>query len=105
LWEIVEPLLPARPPVEHGGRPRVDDRDVLATILFVDVTGCSWRDAQVVAGVDHATAHRRFQAWTRAGLWPRLHRAVLEELGRRALLDWSRACVDAQSVRAKKGAR
>ena len=32
-------------------------------------------------GVKVPTAHRRFTTWTRAGLGPRLHRAVLDELG------------------------
>ena len=27
------------------------------------------------------TAHRRFQQWTKAGVWPRLHRAVLDAHG------------------------
>jgi hypothetical protein len=44
-------------------------------------------------------------AWTEAGLWRRLHRAVLDRLGEQAAIDWSRAVVDAASVRAKKGAR
>ena len=52
-----------------------------------------------------ATAHRRFLAWTEAGLWRRLHRAVLDRLGEQARIDWSRAVADAASVRAKKGAR
>jgi transposase len=55
--------------------------------------------------VSKATAHRRFMAWTEAGLWRRLHRAVLDRLGEQAAIDWSRAVVDAASVRAKKGAR
>lgn len=103
LWEIVEPLLPERPPAEVGGRPRVDQRAVLATVLFVQATGCSWHQVSGLFGVHRATAHRWFQAWTRSGVWARLHQAVLDELGRRALLDWSRVCVDAQSVRAKRG--
>jgi hypothetical protein len=41
-------------------------------------------------------------AWTEAGLWRRLHRAVLDRLGEQAAIDWSRAVVDAASVRAKK---
>jgi hypothetical protein len=49
-----------------------------------------------------ATAHYRFVAWTKAGLWRRLHRAVLDRLGEQAAIDWSRAVVDAASVRAKK---
>ena len=52
-----------------------------------------------------ATAHRRFAAWTEAGLWRRLHRAVLDQLGEQAAIDWSHAVVEAASVRAKKGGR
>ena len=51
------------------------------------------------------TAHRRFTEWTKAGLWPRVHRAVLDELGGQGLIDWSRVVVDAAAVRAKKGDR
>jgi IS5 family transposase len=44
-------------------------------------------------------------AWTQAGLWRRLHRAVLDRLGAQGAIEWSRAVVDAASVRAKKGAK
>lgn len=37
------------------------------------------------------------------GLWRRLHRAVLDELGARGELDWTSAIVDVASVRAKRG--
>jgi hypothetical protein len=50
-----------------------------------------------------ATAHRRFVAWTPAGLWRRLHRAVFDRVGERAAIDWSRAVVDAASMRANVG--
>jgi transposase len=49
------------------------------------------------------TAHRRFTEWTKAGLWRKLHSAVLDELGSQGLIDWSRAVLDGASVRAKKG--
>jgi transposase len=39
LWQLVEPLLPARPPRPKGGRPPVDDRKVLEGIVFVLRTG------------------------------------------------------------------
>jgi hypothetical protein len=44
-------------------------------------TGCAWRHLPAEFGVSKATAHRRFVAWTQAGLWRRLHRAVLDRLG------------------------
>ncbi|WP_079110087.1 hypothetical protein [Streptomyces roseifaciens] len=54
-------------------------------------------------GTSPATAHRRFTVWTEAGLWRRLHRAVLDELGAHGEVDWTSAIVDAASVRAKGG--
>jgi transposase len=67
-------------------------------------TGCRWRDLppQLDAGSGH-TAWRRLRAWQAAGVWERLHRLVLDELSEAELLDWSRASVDAVSVRAKGG--
>lgn len=45
LWDLIQPLLPARPrPRGPGGRPRIDDRAALEAILFVLRTGCRWRD-------------------------------------------------------------
>lgn len=103
LWDLVEPLLPPEPPKPKGGRPRADPRAVFATVLYVAVTGACWRSVDRLFGVDDATCHRYFTAWTKAGVWTRLHRLALDQLGARGLLDWSRACVDSQHVRAKRG--
>jgi transposase len=106
LWEIAEPLIPAfGVRRQGGGTAPVDDRLVFTAIVYVLTSGCAWRHLPGEFGVSPATAHRRFTAWTRAGLWPRLHRAVLDELGSRGQVDWSSAIVDGASVRAKRGAR
>ncbi|MEW1830011.1 transposase [Streptomyces sp. NPDC088196] len=65
--------------------------------------GCAWRHLPETFGVSSATAHHRFTVCTRAGLWRRLHRAVLDELGARGELDWASAIVDAASVRPERG--
>jgi hypothetical protein len=65
----------------------------------------AWRLLPSSFGVSAPTAHRRFQAWTRAGVWPRLHRAVLDAHGAAGDIDWSSTIVDAASLRAKRGAR
>jgi transposase len=83
----------------------VSDRAVFTAITYVLTTGCAWRHLPPSFGVSKATAHRRFQAWTKAGLWPRLHRAVLDAHGAAGDVDWSSAIIDAASVRAKRGAR
>jgi transposase len=106
LWKIVEPLIPPQPERPQGGGTRyVEDRAVFTAIVYVLISGCAWRHLPAEFGVSKATAHRRFVTWTDAGLWRRLHRAVLDRLGEQDGIDWSRAVVDAASVRAKKGAR
>ncbi|GAA0909115.1 hypothetical protein GCM10009574_101500 [Streptomyces asiaticus] len=105
-WSLVVPLLPSfasRP--QGGGTAPVDERAVFTAVVYVLTSGCAWRHLPETFGVSSATAHRRFSAWTEAGLWRRLHQAVLDELGARGELDWTSAIVDAASVRAKKGDR
>ncbi len=105
LWELVEPLLPEfSPRAQGGGTAPVDQRAVFTAVVYVLASGCAWRMLPPSFGVSVPTAHRRFTVWTEAGLWRRLHRAVLDELGSQGLIDWSRAVIDAASVRAKKGA-
>jgi transposase len=105
LWALVEPLIPpgkTRP--QGGGMSRVDDRAVFTAIVFVLTSGCAWRHLSPSFGVTVPTAHRRFTEWTEAGLWRQLHHAVLDELGGKGMIDWSRAVLDGASVRAKRGA-
>lgn len=68
-------------------------------------TGCRWRDLPLALGCGSGhTAWRRLRKWQEAGVWEKLHKAVLDELSEEELLDWSRASIDAVSVRAKRGA-
>ncbi len=61
----------------------MDDRAVFTAIVHVLTSGCGRRELPPSFGVTVPTAHRRFTQWTEAGLWPRMHRAVLDELGSR----------------------
>ena len=105
LWEAIAPLLPPEPPKPKGGRPRVPDRAVLAGIVFVARTGTPWRllPPELGAG-SRVTAWRRLRDWQDAGVWERLHAALLDRLGQEGGIDWSRASLDSLSVRAKRGA-
>jgi transposase len=76
---------------------------VLAAIVFVASSGCTWRQLPPVFGVSWQTAHRRFTEWTAARVWAKLHRVTLDRLGEQGMLDWSRCAVDAVSIRAAKG--
>lgn len=104
LWELAAPLLPsfdARP--QRGETAPCDERAVFTAVVYALTGGCAWRHLPPTFGTSPATAHRRFTVWTEAGLWRRLHRAVLDELGARGEVDWTSAIVDAASVRAKGG--
>ena len=104
VWALAEPLIPEfTPRPQGGGTAPVDDRAVFTAIVFILTSSCAWRYLHSSFGVTVPTAHRRFTEWTKVGLWRRLHRAVLEELGSQGLIDWSRAVLDDASVRAKKG--
>jgi transposase len=106
LWELAAPLLPSfTPRRQGGGTAPLDERAVFTAVVYVLTSGCAWRHLPPAFGVSPATAHRRFSAWSKAGVWRRLHRAVLDELGARGELDWTSVIVDAASVRAKRGAR
>jgi transposase len=107
LWQEIEPLLPPPPPASpKGGRPPVDNRKALRGILFVNRTGIPWQALPTeVFGVSGSSCWRRFAEWTEAGLWPELHRRLLNRLGRAGGVDLGRVVVDSQSVRALRGAR
>ncbi|WVG01878.1 IS5 family transposase [Streptomyces iakyrus] len=104
LWELFQRVVPAAPVrPQGGGRRRYGDREVLAAIVFVATTGCTWRQLPPVFGPSGPTAHRRFTEWSRARVWGKLHRLVLDELGARGELDWSRCAIDSVNMRALKG--
>jgi transposase len=106
LWALVEPLLPAPPRPPYGGRHRaVPDRACFAAIVFMARTSTPWRllPARELGCGSAATCWRRLTEWAKAGVFDRLHLAVLDRLGGQGRLDWTRASVDTMSVRAKRG--
>ncbi len=104
LWELFQRVVPEAPSrLQGGGRRRYGDREVLAAIIFVATTGCTWAQVPPVFGPSGATAHRRFTEWSKARVWAKLHRLVLDGLGSRGELDWSRCAIDSVNVRALKG--
>jgi transposase len=106
LWAVVEPLLPPEPAKPRGGRPRMSDRACLSGILFVLRSGIPWEMLPKEMGCGSGmTCWRRLRDWQRAGVWDRLHRVLLDRLGKANAIDFSRACLDSASVPAKRGAR
>ena len=104
LWAVVAPLLPPPRSRPKGGRPPVDDRKALAGILFVLMGGIPWAMLPPEMGCGSGmTCWRRLRDWQAAGVWARLHRALLERLHGADRLDWTRASLDSASVPAKRG--
>ena len=102
LWEIVEPLLPAVPAASTG-RPRVPDRTAFGVIVFVLFTGTAWKQIPRELGCSGSTAHGRFTAWTKAGIFDRLHAELLRRLNAAGRIDWSAGIIDGTHIRALKG--
>jgi transposase len=105
LWAFVAPLLPPAPPKPKGGRPRVPDLAALTGIIVVLTSGIPWemlpQELDCGSGV---TCWRRVRDWQAAGVWDRLHRALLDRLGEADRIDWSRASVDSASIPTNRGA-
>jgi transposase len=105
LWKRIAPLLPPEKAKPKGGRPRIKDRAALTGILFVLRSGIPWEMLPQEMGCGSGmTCWRRLQEWQQAGVWERLHRVLLKELGRAGAIDWSRAAIDSATVAAKRGA-
>jgi len=104
LWKCIEPLLPQEPLKPKGGRPRVPDRACLTGIIFVLQSGIPWEMLPQEMGCGSGmTCWRRLRDWQEAGVWDRLHQALLDTLGAADHIDWERACVDSASIPAQKG--
>ncbi len=99
LWERIEPLLPADRAKPKGGRPRVSNRQALTGILFVLRTGCPWEYFPQELGCGSGmTCWRRLRDWHAAGVWEKIWRVLLDELGLADEIDWSKVAIDSCSV-------
>jgi transposase len=106
LWSRVEPLLPPVKPrrFRFPGRKPIHPRQILSGILFILKTGIRWDDLPAELGWGCGrTCRQTFARWHKAGVWQRLHEALLAELNAAGLIDWSRALLDSASARAPRG--
>jgi transposase len=79
LWEIIQPLLPVPQRRKfYPGRKRLEDRRILAGILFVLQSGIPWtmlpREMGCGSGI---TCWRRWREWQESGVWAELHQVLL----------------------------
>ena len=100
-WERLRPLLP--PPPQSRGRPRRDDRIIVAGILWRLATGVPWRDLPEHFG-PWRTVYSRFRRWHAAGVWERVLSTLQAEADAAGELDWSVHFLDGTTVRAHQHA-
>jgi putative transposase len=80
-WSIIAPLIP---PAWPGGRHRsVDMREIINGILYLNRTGCSWRQ------LPHdlppwGTVHYYYRRFRLDGSWKRIHDKLREKVRRKA---------------------
>jgi len=100
-WAIVSPMIPPAKQNPRGGRPRkVEMREVLNTLLYLNRSGCQW-DMLPHDLVPKSTVYDYFPQWREDGAWARLVKALRErnrvEAGREPTP--STVCIDSQSVK------
>ncbi len=101
LWSLIAAHFPTHRPSPKGGRPRIDDRAALTGILK---TGIPWEYLPRELGCGSGmTCWRRLREWMLAGVWQRIHGAILQRLREHDQIMWDRACVDAAAVPAPAG--
>jgi putative transposase len=97
-WEVLAPLIP---PPKPGGRPRrLDMRQVLNAIFYIDRAGCQWRMLPREYP-NWKTVYWYFTRWQDDGTWEHitdaLRRRVRRQLGRNP--EPSAGILDSQSVK------
>lgn len=99
-WTILGPLIPAEK-TGQGGRPRkVDMREVVNTILYLNRSGCQW-DMLPHDLLPKSTVYDYFAQWRDDGTWTKLVTALRVQIrmdaGREPTP--SAICIDSQSVK------
>jgi transposase len=106
LWGRIQPLLPPRKPPPLGcHRPRVDDCAAMDAIFFVLRTGCQWNALNATGICSSSSAHRRFQEWTKAGVFEQLWKGGLEEYDWVKGIDWHWLSIDGAMTKAPLGGK
>ncbi len=100
-WVILGPMIPPAKQNTQGGRPRkVDMREVLNTLFYLNRSGCQW-DMLPHDLLPKSTVYDYFAQWREDGTWAKLVQAFRErtrvEAGREPTP--SAACIDSQSVK------
>lgn len=103
LWSFIQTCLPTpKPQRGPGGRPRCSDQNLFNGMMHVLRAGCRWKDMPREFG-SSATAHRRFQEWTKAKVFERAYVKLIEYARERGHISLAEGFIDGTFSPAKKG--
>jgi transposase len=103
-WQRIAKYIP-KPKAQPGksGRPTQNLRAVLNGILWILRTGAPWADLPR-RYPPKSTCHRRFQEWSKSGVFAKILTALARDLRERGDIDLSEGFIDGSFAPAKKGA-
>ena len=102
LWQKVEAVLGEYDPPKATGRKRACPRHTFDAVIFRLRSGCQWNQLPKELG-DDSTAHRTFQRWVEAGVFPRLWAVLLEACEELDGVNWEWQSADASMGKARLG--
>lgn len=78
VWKLLEPVVEAAKHSQAGAPGTMSDRDFLEALLYLNRTGCPWRDLPPSLGYWHAV-YMKFRRWEARGVWQRLWKSLQAE--------------------------
>jgi len=100
LWESIEPYFP--PHKSYTGRPRADMRKLINGILYVVMTGCTWKDVPQQYG-SKSTVHRFHLYLYEHGIYQKIFNELLNKGYDLNKIDLSQCFADTKDIPSKKG--
>ena len=101
-WAVLAPLIPV-PERDPRGRKRQPDRPLLNGIFWVLRSGANWEDLPD-RYPPYQSCHRRFQEWSKAGVFEQILQALAQDMEQRGQLRLEECFIDGTFASAKKGA-
>ncbi len=78
VWKKLQPAIAAAKHSKAGAPGEMSEREFLEALLYLNRTGCPWRDLPETLGYWHAV-YMKFRRWEARGVWQRLWKNLQAE--------------------------